>query len=107
MLNKKRKRNGKALKSSKRRRKEHQNEISWNSKKPAYIATLKQQSIQIKNYLEGNRDFKAKDVLNQIRKQKPDPWPEANLSDLTKLIRQLKVENTVVWDTNKPGGRFS
>ena len=46
-------------------------------------------------------DCKGKDVLSQIRKQKPDPQPEVNLSGLNKLVRQRKEENIVVWDTNK------
>ena len=45
-------------------------------------------------------DCKGKDVLSQIRKQKPDPQPEVNLSGLDKLERQRKEEKTVVWDTN-------
>ena len=49
-------------------------------------------------------EFKGQDVLTQIRKQKPDPQSEANLSTINKLIRQLKVEETVVWNTNKPEG---
>ena len=49
-------------------------------------------------------EFKGQDVLTQIRKQKPDPQSEANLSTIKKLIRQLKVEETVVWNTNKPEG---
>ena len=49
-------------------------------------------------------EFKGQDVLTQIRKQKPDPQSEANLSTKNKLIRQLKAEETVVWNTNKPEG---
>ena len=80
MSNEKRKRKGSSHKLQKKRQKtDQQQDIEQSGNKPAQISNQNQRCTQIKKNLKGNKNLKGKDVLAYIRKQKPDPWPEANM----------------------------
>ena len=102
MESKKRKRLVEPILTSKRRKVD----ICWDCDKAADISKLKWRRIQIKKYLDVYPEHKGKAVLAQIRKQKPDPWPAANIRAVNQLITRLQNSRGQVpvlkWDPNKP-----
>ena len=65
---------------------------------------LKWRRIQVQKYLKVHHDAKGKQVKVWIQKHTPDPWPDANVRQLNKMIQNLKSSkmDEVQWDNKKP-----
>ena len=84
----KRKRDEVVSESSKRKRAaEWQGNLSWDRSKPVDMSDLKWRRSQIKRHPSQNPDHKGKKILAQIRKQKPDSWPDADVRSLNPCIQ--------------------
>ena len=66
--------------------------IRWNMNKPADCSELKWRRIQLSRYLKEATDAKGNEVQSWIFGHNPNPWPNAAIRDLNKMIRRLRTK---------------
>ena len=61
--------------------------------------------IQVQKYLACKPNDKGETILRLTRTQVPDPWPEASVRKINKIIKCLQnasKDNQVSWNTKRP-----
>ena len=69
------------------------------------VPLTQRRKIQVHKYLTCKPNDKCKTILRWTRTQVPDPWPEANVRKIHKIIRCLQnasKHNQVSWNTKRP-----
>ena len=85
--------------------------VRWDHKRPKESSILKWRRNQIRRYLQKYPAAKGKQVKIWIKSHNPDPWPEAEIRALNKLIRRLKISAALPTDewnrNNRNTAQFS
>ena len=63
--------------------------LCWDSK-PSNFTVFQQRRRQVQKYKIENPNAKGKKILKWIQTKKPDPWPEASVRGINKLLGRLR-----------------